>query len=105
MIKFDESLLIKLSERSLNPSIKIQISNLFDLDFMNWLNLIQTIVSLLLICAILVQARGTGLSTVFGGESGIYRTKRGAERILFFITVFLAIAFLVIALANVLLRT
>ncbi len=72
---------------------------------MNWLNLIQIIVSLLLICAILVQARGTGLSAVFGGESSIYRTKRGAEKILFFITIFLAIAFLATALANVLFRT
>lgn len=71
---------------------------------MNYLDLAQIIVSLLLISAILLQARGTGLSAIFGGESGVYRTKRGAEKILFIITIVLAVAFLGLALVNVLMR-
>ena len=69
---------------------------------MNYLNLAQIIVSLLLMGAILLQARGTGLGAVFGGESGVYRTKRGAEKILFIVTIVLAIAFLGLALTSVL---
>ena len=38
--------------------------------------------SLLLIAAILLQQRGTGLSSTFGGGSLEYSTKRGAEKII-----------------------
>lgn len=70
---------------------------------MNYLNLAQIIISLLLVSAILLQARGTGLGAVFGGESNIYRTKRGAEKILFIVTIVLAIVLLGLALINILL--
>jgi preprotein translocase subunit SecG len=71
---------------------------------MNYLNLAQIIVSLFLIAAILLQARGTGLSAVFGGESSVYRTKRGMEKVLFISTIVLAVIFLGLALANILVR-
>ena len=37
----------------------------------------QIIVSIALIAAILLQARGTGLSGTFGGDSAVYRSRRG----------------------------
>src|SRR5207247_1652990 len=37
----------------------------------------QIIVSVALIFAILLQARGTGLSGTFGGDSAAYRSRRG----------------------------
>src|SRR5258705_8754001 len=40
----------------------------------------QIIVSIALIAAILLQARGTGLSGTFGGDSAVYRSRRGVER-------------------------
>ena len=40
----------------------------------------QIIVSIALIVAILLQARGTGLSSTFGGDSAVYRSRRGVER-------------------------
>jgi len=66
------------------------------------LNVIQIIISILLIVAILLQQRGTGLSSAFGGQGGIYRTKRGLEKSLHILTIILAVIFLITALLNIL---
>lgn len=58
---------------------------------------IQIGVSILLIAAILLQQRGSGLSGVFGGEGNVYRTKRGFEKTLFIATIVLGILFLLFA--------
>ncbi|MFN3301620.1 MAG: preprotein translocase subunit SecG [Patescibacteria group bacterium] len=68
-----------------------------------YLQVIQVIISVLLIGAILLQGRGIGLSSVFGGESSVFRTKRGIEKTLFILTIILAILFLGLGLANILL--
>ena len=68
---------------------------------MNYLNIAQIVLAVLLVAAILLQAKGTGLSGVFGGEGNIFRTKRGFEKILFYATIALAALFFVTALANV----
>lgn len=69
-----------------------------------YLNIGQIVTAVLLIVAILFQSRGTGLSSVFGGEGNVYRTKRGFEKGLFIATIVLSILFLGIALANILIR-
>lgn len=63
----------------------------------------QIIVSILLVAAILLQRRGGGLSPVFGGASGFYRTRRGVERMLFIGTVALSVLFLAGAAINIIL--
>jgi preprotein translocase subunit SecG len=68
------------------------------------LNIAQIVVSNLLVAAVLMQQRGTGLSATFGGEGNIYRTKRGIEKALFIVTIVLAIVFFAIALANILIK-
>ncbi len=65
------------------------------------LNIVQIIISILLIIAILLQARGTGLGGVFGGSGEIFRTKRGIEKSLFITTIVLAVLFFGVAFANV----
>ncbi len=65
------------------------------------LNIAQVVLSALLVVSILLQARGTGLGSAFGGEGNIYRTKRGVEKILFYATIVLASLFFIVALANV----
>lgn len=57
--------------------------------------------SLLLIAAILLQQRGTGLSSTFGGWSLEYSTKRGAEKIIFWATIVLAVLFLAVSVARI----
>ncbi len=57
----------------------------------------QAVISIGVLSAILLQARGTGLSATFGGESTAYRSRRGLERTLFRITILLAVAFVAIS--------
>ena len=68
-----------------------------------YLAVVQIVVSTLLIGAILLQQRGTGLSAAFGGEGNVYRTKRGLEKVIFVATIVLAIIFFATAIANILL--
>lgn len=60
----------------------------------------QIIVSIALMVSILLQARGTGLSGAFGGDSAVYRSRRGIERRLWQFTIVLAILFAVFSLAS-----
>ncbi len=60
----------------------------------------QIIISALLIVAILFQQRGAGSSAITGGSSASYYTKRGFEKVLFIITIVLAVLFLASALAS-----
>jgi len=66
----------------------------------NILYIIQIVISILLMVSILLQQKGSGLGAGFGGESTIYRTKRGAEKFIFRFTIVLAILFLATSLAN-----
>ena len=60
----------------------------------------QIVISVLIITAVLLQNRGSGLSSVFGGTGAIYRTKRGLEKGLFILTIVLIILFVAIGVAN-----
>ena len=50
-------------------------------------------VSMLLIVAILLQQKGGGLGSAFGGDGAVYRSRRGLEKALFVITIVLAALF------------
>ncbi len=60
----------------------------------------QIIVSVALIAAVLLQARGTGLSGTFGGDSAVYRSRRGVERRLWQFTIILLVLFVLFSLAS-----
>lgn len=64
------------------------------------LTAIHVVVSLLLIAAILLQNRGAGLGQTFGGDSAIFRTKRGLEKRLHQATIVLAVLFLTLSVAH-----
>lgn len=68
-----------------------------------FLSIIQIIISVLLVVAILLQARGSGLSSVFGGESTFYHTRRGMEKMIFWATIILAVLFIITGIASFLL--
>lgn len=67
------------------------------------IDIIQVIAAILLIIAILMQQRGTGLGGAFGGQNTVYQTKRHMEKYLHYATIVLAIVFFATALANILL--
>ena len=52
--------------------------------------------------AILLQQRGTGLGSAFGGTGNVYRTKRGIEEVLKWITIVTAFIFIFTSLLIVL---
>lgn len=56
----------------------------------------QVVCLLLASVLILVQNRGGGLSSAFGGSNQIYITRRGIERWVVNITVFLIILFVIL---------
>jgi preprotein translocase subunit SecG len=68
------------------------------------LQIASIIVSIVLIILILLQVRGGALGGLLGGGGGgggITRTRRGLEKTLFNVTIFLSIAFLGISLFSV----
>jgi preprotein translocase subunit SecG len=68
-----------------------------------YVQIIQIIISIALIAVILVQAKGQGgLGGIFGGDTTVYRTRRGVEKTLFNVTIGLAVAFFVISIVSVL---
>lgn len=60
------------------------------------ITIIQIVVSVLLITVILLQQSDAGVGGVFGGGGEVYGVKRGAEKVLFRITIILAALFLII---------
>ena len=64
------------------------------------MNLIQLLISILLVVVILVQVNEFG-GGLFGSASSTVRTRRGMEKTLFQFTIFLSIAFLVISIISV----
>jgi preprotein translocase subunit SecG len=65
----------------------------------------QILVGIALIVSILLQARGTGLSGAFGGDSAVYRSRRGVERRLWQFTIVLMVLFVLFSLASFALAT
>lgn len=65
----------------------------------------QLIVSVALTLAVLLQARGAGLSGAFGGDSAVYRSRRGIERRLWQFTIVLLVLFVLFSMASYLLDT
>ncbi len=62
----------------------------------------QIALGLIIVVIVLLQPKGVGLGQVFGGEGNVYRTKRGAERIVFNATIVLALLFFAVSLALIL---
>lgn len=56
---------------------------------------VQIVLSVLLVASVLLQQTGTGLGGAFGGDnfSSGFHTRRGAEKILFNVTIVLAVLF------------
>ena len=64
------------------------------------INISELVIAILLTISILLQNRGAGLSSTFGGDFGGYYSKRGFEKFLVRFSVFLAVVFIGLAIAN-----
>ena len=68
-----------------------------------FLNVLQIVVSVLLVVVVLLQVKGSGFGAALGGMSGgsVYRTKRGLERTLFQATIILIVVFIFVSFLSV----
>ncbi len=68
---------------------------------MQTLLIVQAVVAVFLIISILLQNRGSGLGTAFGGDFGGYYTKRGLEKFFLYAAIVFAVIFFVLGMINV----
>jgi preprotein translocase subunit SecG len=68
------------------------------------IRVVQIILSVTVIVFILLQARGAGLGSAFGGSSAgsVFKTRRGVERLIFNLTVVFVILFALVSLFSAL---
>jgi preprotein translocase subunit SecG len=58
----------------------------------------QIAVCAVLVVAILLQNRAEGLGKMFGGGGEVFRTKRGLEKVLYYLTIGLILVLVVLSL-------
>lgn len=69
---------------------------------MDLLKIFQIIVAIALIAVVLLQNKGSGLGSAFGGSNNVYMAKRGLDKTLFTATIVLVVIFFSVSLAIVL---
>jgi len=71
----------------------------------NILPVIQIVLSVVLIATILLQRSNAGLGEAFGGSGGgLYSTRRGFEKFLFYLTIACAIIFTILSFLAILIK-
>jgi len=64
------------------------------------MNIVQIVVSLILMAVILIQVKGQG-SGFFGAAESSYHTRRGMEKMLFQFTIFMVLVFIGVSIVSV----
>jgi protein translocase SecG subunit len=67
------------------------------------LEIIQIIITLLLITCVLLQQRGSGLGDAFGAGSEVFVSRRGAEKVLFYLTIVFGVSFFILSVLQLVL--
>ncbi len=65
------------------------------------IQVIQIVISITIIALTLLQTKGSGLGGIFGGDGGVYRTRRGIEKTLYQATISLTLVFFIISILSV----
>ena len=65
-----------------------------------YLNIAMIIVSVLLIVLVIFGARNSSVGNVFGGDSPVYHSRRGVERTMFNVTVWVSVVFFALAMLS-----
>ncbi|HZC76926.1 MAG TPA: preprotein translocase subunit SecG [Ktedonobacterales bacterium] len=66
--------------------------------YRQYFQIVQIIISIALVIAILLQARGAGLGSVFGGTGTVFKTRRGVDRLLFRMTIAFTVIFALVSI-------
>ena len=69
------------------------------------IQIVQIILCVAVIIFILLQARGAGLGSAFGGTSAgsVFKTRRGVERLIFNLTIVFVVLFALVSIISALL--
>ena len=59
----------------------------------------QIVLSAGVVTSILLQSRGAGLGSAFGGDSAVYRSRRGIEKTLYRFTILITVVWIVFSFA------
>jgi len=68
----------------------------------NLFNVLTVLSGALMILFILIQTRGSSLGAAFGGDTSYYRSRRGAEAVIFNATIILAVIFVLSVILSIL---
>jgi preprotein translocase subunit SecG len=66
--------------------------------YRSYFQIMQIIIAVSLTVAILLQTRGAGLGSVFGGTGTVFKTRRGIDKLLFRLTVAFTVAFALLSI-------
>lgn len=65
---------------------------------------VTILLSIIITGLILLQGKGAGLGSAWGGGGEFFQTRRGIEKVTLRLTVFFIVCFLVLSIANLFLR-
>jgi len=71
----------------------------------NLFSVITVIAGMLTILFVLIQTRGQSLGAAFGGDTSYYRSRRGAEAVIFNATIVTAVIFVLSVILSILSKT
>ncbi len=71
------------------------------MELKSYFDIALIIISIALIVSVILQNKGVGLGGLTGADSGsVFSARRGVEKILFYITIGLSVAFFVLAIVS-----
>jgi len=71
---------------------------------MLYLQILHVIIAILLGTSVLLQQRGSGLGDAFGGDTAVYTSRRGVEKLLFYLTIIFGTCFVLLAILELVLN-
>ena len=69
----------------------------------NILLIVQIILSSIIVVSVLLQAQGTGLGSTWGGGGETFHTRRGVEKVVYYLTMVALALFVVTSIAVIVL--
>jgi len=66
----------------------------------NFLLIVNIILAVLIVFFILIQGKGAGLGSAWGGGGETFQTRRGVEKIILWLTVVCIVAFFIVSIIN-----
>lgn len=73
--------------------------------YRQYFQIAQIIIAVALVIVILLQSRGAGLGSVFGGTGTVFKTRRGIDKLLFRMTIIFTVLFVAFSIVTTMIPT